>query len=320
MGSRTPKHPEDTIFDTQPPPSSEHSISDRLSQLAAAAWATEQDLPLDHARLTRIQRALRTIEECLDESGEPSAEASENEDDVRKLQISEDNEEPRDSVNPNTGREELNEIQRSLRATLQSMRLRQQEQRHLNQLSLEKLESVAQTSLVREHQVKVMAEDVQNLRIENRKIGEENDGLREQIADLESQATQKEVAVNAMSSAVAGLEGWINSSPGPALYGDSATPTRQKRGKYVVRGKGRFRGRYYIDEPETESLGVGPDGGSSSKELHDGVNAWLRGFRDVQEELQKASPGKQRRLGGAGAEIASAEDDWGDFETVSETQ
>ena len=314
MGSRTPKHLENMSSDAQPPPSSDHSVSDQLSQLAAAAWATEQELPLEGYRRSKIQKALRTIERCLDEQEDIS------EDGTEEIEVVEASSRPQ-----SPGRwgpedpEPLQVIQRNLRATVCSMRLRQQEQRHLNQVSLEKLESVAQTCFVQEAQLKDMADDVRNLRIENHKLGEMNDTLHDRVADLESQSTQKEVAVNAMSSAVAGLEGWINNSPGPNPYQESPSRSQQRRGRYIVRGKGRFRGRYYIDDHE-EAADPGHDGVSDSRELHDGVKAWLRGFRDVEEELQKVTPDKRRASESVRHKLQSAEDDWGDFETASETR
>ena len=314
MGSRTPKLTDETSLDSQPLPSSEHTISDRLSQLAAAAWATEQDLSLAHTRRRRIEKALREIEQCLDENIVSPAEPVETEHETNVSLSLSGGQELNDHLADKLDDEQLADVHRSLQETVQSMRLRQQEQRHINQLSLKKLESVAETCLVQERQLEEMIADVRHLRVENQKLGEENDVLHDRVAALESQAIQRKVAVQAMSSAVAGLEGWINSSSGPASYG--GTPTKQRRGQYVVRGRGRFRGRYYIDDAEEDRTIPGPDVVTQSRELHDGVRAWLRGFRDVEEELQKVALSKQGVVDRGGVDVVSADDDWGDFETV----
>ena len=319
MGSRTPKQPEDLSPDTQPRPSSDRSVSELLTQLAAAAWATEQELPLEGAQRRRIQKALNLIEECIDE---PKDSSTNNREESKQTEEAPGSQRPDESsgdeeAEPDPG--QLVEIHDNLRATVMSMRLRQQEQRHLNQIAVEKLESVAQTCLFQETQLKEVAEEIQALRIENHKLGEENDSLHDRVADLESQATQKEVAVNAMSSAVKGLDSWINSSPGPGPYGDTPGRPRLKRNSnYVVRGNGRFRARYYLDDPEDEAANLGLDGTSDSRELFDGVRGWLRGFRDVEEELQKAALGTPRTLENGKVDLDPMNEDWGDFETVSQ--
>jgi hypothetical protein len=309
MGSRTPKLLDEPLLDTQPPPSSDHSVSDRLNQLAAAAWATEQDLPLTGDQRKRIQDALRVIEECLGEGDNSSGEDMDDAEDIRepsRVELVEDDD----------NHEELRQIQQNLRATVESMRLRQQEQRHLNQISLQKLESVAQTCIVKERRAQELSVEVQSLRIENNHLGEENNLLRDQLVTLESQATQKDVAVNAMSSAVAGLEGWVNSSPSHHRFSDLPPQPRTKRGRYVVRGKGRFRGRHYLDEEGGEIPGTGSF--SDTREFHDGVRAWLRGFRDVEEELQRANLHSQQKMTASQREVTAAEEDWGEFEAASE--
>jgi hypothetical protein len=319
MGSRTPKLPEEMPPNMQSPRFYDPSISDRLNQLAAAAWATEQDLALGSARRTRIQKALRVIEQCLDEREEFRGEEIERIEEIKESRIQKTAESSGDAL-PELDEEQLYTIHENLRATVESMRLRQQEQRHLNQLSLRRLESVAQTCVVQQNQLKERTEEVQSLGLENRKLGEENDALQDRVADLESQATQRDVAVNAMSSAVAGLEGWINSSPATHLNGQQTGHPRQKSGRYVVRGKGRFRSRYYIDDGEDQTKTFGFGGAPDARELHDGVRAWLRGFRDVEEELQRATPSKSRTSDTLKADLASTDDEWGDFEMVSETQ
>lgn len=300
--------------------SSDHGISELLTQLAAAAWATEQEMPLEGAQRRKIQNARKLIEECIDEPEASFVKEPEELEETKDLPVSQKPDESKDDDEAESD-PGLTEIHDKLRATVRSMRLRQLEQHHLNQLSLQKLESVAQTCVVQKAQLKEMVEEVQDLRIENHKLGAENDGLRDRLADLESQATQKEVAVNAMASAVKGLEGWINSSPGPGPYGNTPSRPRLKRNSnYVVRGKGRFRARYYLDDQEEDAANLGLDGTSDSRELFDGVRGWLRGFRDVEEELQKAASGKLGTLENCKVDLDSMDEVWGDFETVSETR
>ena len=301
--------------------SSDRGISELLTQLAAAAWATEQEMPLEGPQRRNIQNARKLIEGCISEPEASFVQELEEQQETKDLPASPKHDGSKDDDEAESDPGQLVEIYDNLRATVRSMRLRQQEQHHLNQLSLQKLESVAQTCVVQEAQLQEMVEEVQDLRIENNKLGAENDGLRDRIADLESQATQKEVAVNAMSSAVKGLEGWINSSPGPGPYGDTPSRPRLKRNSsYVVRGKGRFRARYYLDDQQEDAANLGLDGTSDSRELFDGVRGWLRGFRDVEEELQRAASGAPGTVENCQFDLDAMDEVWGDFETAAETR
>jgi hypothetical protein len=313
MGSRTHKLPEDPAVEMQSPRSADPRLSDQLSQLAAAAWAAEQDRPLHGIQRRKIEEALKVIEDCLDEGAStPENNTTGTDMDDSQTNIVED--ESNLAVNPGLNIEELHIVHRSLKATVDSMRLRLQEHQHLKHLAVSKLEAVAQTNVIQKTQLDRTEQEVESLRTENQTLGDENDQLHQSLLMIESEATQKDVAVNAMSSAVAGLEGWINSSHNP--YSEQAQQLRPRRGRYVVRGKGRFRSRQYIDDPEEGSVGalngVDPD----ARELHDGVRAWLRGFRDVEEELHKASTGD--RPVSRTVDVASTNDDWGDFQAVSE--
>ncbi|RMZ77002.1 hypothetical protein DV738_g4572, partial [Chaetothyriales sp. CBS 135597] len=164
---------------------------------------------------------------------------------------------------------------------------------------------------------------------ENRKLGEENMTLRHQVDDLETQVARSQMAVDAMSSAVGGLEGWINNSPSVSRSRSIAhTPAHTPRkGRVVVRGQGRFRGRYFVDDPNGEVVLGAAETASDTRELHDGVKSWLKGFRDVEEELYRASPPRVIRSKDTRSELAAANDhdrdddqiDWGEFETVSST-
>jgi hypothetical protein len=84
--------------------------------------------------------------------------------------------------------------------------------------------------------------------------------------------------------------------------------------KVVARGRGRFRGRYYVDEPGDVASPHALDASSDSKIIHEGVNAWLRGWRDIEEELRSSTrtgslPGNDRSVDG---------NDWGEFQSASE--
>jgi hypothetical protein len=309
MGSRTPKLPEDPTAEMQSPRSADPRLSDQLSQLAAAAWAAEQERPLHGIQRRKIEEALKVIEDCLDE-GANTPEANTTETDVDESQMNNVEEESNLSENPGLSIEELHNVHRSLKATVDSMQLRLQEHQHLKHLAVSKLEAVAQTNVIQKTQLDRIEQEVESLRTENQTLGHENDQLHQRLLMVESEATQKDVAVNAMSSAVAGLEGWINSSHNS--YSEQAQQLRPRRGRYVVRGKGRFRSRQYIDDPGEGSAGADPD----ARELHDGVRAWLRGFRDVEEELHKASTGD--RPVSRSVDMTSTDDDWGDFQAVSE--
>lgn len=310
MGSTTPKLPEEPTLDTRSPRSADPRLSDQLSQLAAAAWAAEQQAPLHGIQRRKIEEALRVIEDCLEENAKESENGS-SETSVDGSQKNVVEEESRLATDPALSVEQLHNVHRSLKATVDSMRLRLHEHQHLKHLAVSKLEAVAQTNLIQETQLNRTTQEVQSLRMENQTLGHENDQLHKHLFDLESQSTQKDVAVSAMSSAVAGLEGWINNSPSPYIH----DAQRSKRGRYVVRGKGRFRGRYYIEEEDEGMPGAGSRTTPDVQEFHDGVRAWLKGFRDVEEELQKASTA-DRSLSRS-VDVASADDDWGEFQAAS---
>lgn len=210
---------------------------------------------------------------------------------------------------------ELITVRDELARTVQEMRLRHEEQRHLHQLAVQKLEAVAQRCLAQEQQVDDLLREVRELRLENHTLGHENDQLRDKLARIEEEAAHKDVAVNAMSSAVAGLEGWIESTH--ASRPQTPVPEKKpKRQRVVIRGKGRFRGRYYVDEDGDHAVAYSlADAAADSQELQEGVKAWLRGFRDVEEELrQHESPGRARSQG-ARRSHQHEEDEWGDFQS-----
>ena len=306
FGPLTPKilHPDDQLEMASQP-----TISGRLFDLAASTFAVEEDGLMSSEKQDKIWKALKLIEECIeDRDGEQKEEESQEDEDVARVI---DNEED------DLEEIRLHEIHASLAATVGSMRERQQEQRHLHQLAIQKLEAVAQTCLAQQKQLDDMNRQVQELREENQNLGGENDTLKDHVAELKSQATQKEVAVHAMSTAVTGLEGWINHSPTADPYRTQSAGQTPRRGRVVVRGQGRFRGRYFVDDPDGEVVLDGQDTVSDARDLHEGVKSWLKGFRDVEEELQRESPTRLIRSKETSSDLLSADNDWGDFETVS---
>ena len=192
------------------------------------------------------------------------------------------------------------------------MRMRQEEQRHLHQLTVERMEAVARRFIQQEKRLREFSDEIVMLKERNRNMAQENDRLNWQLSQTRTESAQKEVAVHAMSSAVAGLEGWINSSP---------TPIQPSR-RVVIRGRGRFRGCYYVDGPDGPDgppVGYGLDGATDAKALHEGVAAWLRGFRDVEEELRSSETAGDTQRKELRSAPENTEDEWGDFEAVPGT-
>ena len=285
--------------------SSEVDIAQRLNGLMSEIWAVEQDGGIQGEKRRRITHAVDEIEAALERDSRSSqgsdADSTRPQSPAVSIPV------------PSTVTEnDLEAVQASLTATVESMRMRQQEQRHLQQLTVEKLEAVAQRCIQQEGRLRKFAEEVANLQEDNQTINQENQVLHVQLHDAQSECAKREVAVNAMSSAVTGLEGYVNGTPSPA------GPTSSRR--IVTRGRGRFRGRYYADEPVETPAEDGPEATSDGKALHEGVTAWLRGFRDVEEELRTvqgpAKSGRAIQLKGA---PGVTEDDWGDFQTRTST-
>lgn len=274
-------------------------IADHLSGLVSEIWANEQDGSLRGEKRKRLNRLISEIEAVLEDDS-PSSEDSDVE-----------SEPPRRSSppveSPGASQIELEFIRTSLASTVESMRMRQQEQRHLHQLTSEKLEAVAQRCIQQEKRLGEFAEEMVRVKQENRGLSQENESLHRQLDQAYVESAKKEVAVSAMSSAVAGLEGWITGS---------ATPDRPLR-RVVTRGRGRFRGRYYVDESGEGPRGHGHDGASDAKTLHEGVTAWLRGFRDVEEELKSSERAKMSRWKESDEAGQNTADDWGDFERAA---
>lgn len=336
MDATTPAGPLDSqtrsgagYFESNSPPTSpqtDQTLSEKMRQLIAMGWNIDGDHTMAPEKKDTLKSMLKDIGAYLD--------AAPNDTELPSASIQSSTViEPDASIrHPNTSgtpidpsdlededdewidESELIAVRNELALTVQEMRLRQEEQRHLHQLTIQKLEAVAQRCLAQEQQADDLLREVRELRRENHTLGQENDQLRERLTYIEEEAAHKDVAVNAMSSAVAGLEGWIES----AHVSRPQTPVEKKpkRQKVVIRGKGRFRGRYYVDEDGDHAVAYSlADAAAGSQELQEGVKAWLRGFRDVEEELrQHESPGRSRSQG----RIRSSqhdEDEWGDFES-----
>lgn len=291
----------------RPEETTSRPLFERLTQLASLAWAAEQDERVDKMAQRMIQKQLDDIEARL--------EGEEADDETTRDEVVV---EPQPADHPTQGEPttaELRHVLSHLTSTVSSMRQRRQEQAHLHKVSMSKLEAVAQQCLLQERAMQQLNNEVRNLRDENRELGGENDVLRRRLEDLESQATQKAVAVDAMAGAVAGLEGWINTPRRDMMENDTSTTTKQTPRRVIVRGRGRFRGRYYVDDPAEDGVQLGLDGVSDARDLQEGVKAWLRGFRDVEEGLRV---GSRCNIGGSKdfLDTTSLDEDFGDFESV----
>jgi len=278
----------------------EPSLSERLEQLTTAVWEAEQDCKFSKSWTQGLHKDLNTFERHLDNETQES---------TRALDIASESPEAASAQD-----ERLREVLDHLADTISSMRLRQQEHRHLHQLSRSKLEAVAQRCLVQETQLLELKGSLEDLQHENRQLGAENETLRRRVEELEAEATRREIAVDAMTSAVAGLEGWIETA-GHGIGDHTQSPgSRRTPRRTVIRGRGRFRGKYYIDDIEGGGSRHGFDDGSDAKDLHDGVRAWLRGFRDVEEE---ARSDRTRTSKEAVEDPTVMDEEWGDFEVVT---
>ena len=247
------------------PLDTDHSLSDRMRQLAAIAWTLEQDDNMAANKRNRLHSMLQKLEGHLESASEANSAGSsagssiENEKQVQEAENGDAAapkgasqqivEEEKDNGNDDEwiDESELIAVRENLATTLRAMRMRQKEQTHLHELIVQKLEAVAQRSIAQEQQTRKLLREVRELRLENHTLGSENDQLRDKVASLEIDASRNEVAVEAMSSAVTGLEGWIESTT-PLIYEPPVREAQARRKRVVIRGKGRFRGRYYVDE------------------------------------------------------------------------
>lgn len=321
-------------FESASPPTSpqtDQTLSEKMRHLVAMGWSTEDDHTMTPEKRGALKSMLEDIGIYLDVTQnsaerpqaaahtQPSIAVEPNASSQQPSTVSAQIE-PNDLEDEDDqwiDESELIAVRNELALTVQEMRLRQEEQRHLHQLTVQKLEAVAQRCLAQEQQADDLLRELRELRLENHTLGQENDQLREKLAYIEEEAAHKEVAVNAMSSAVAGLEGWIESTH----VSRPQTPVvekKPKRQRVVIRGKGRFRGRYYVDEDGDHAIAYSlADAAAESHELQEGVKAWLRGFRDVEEELrQHESPGRARSQGRFRSSQHDEDmSDWGDFQS-----
>ena len=291
-------------------------LFERLNQLAAAAWDAEQDGRLQESDVKTLHRQLGGIESHINGTG-PDTKGVEEQELARKegtktptLNVSE-------SSMPATYLESLpSSILADLTSAAASLRLRHTEHRHLLQLSTTRLEAVAQRCLAQERAIKDLTTQLRKVQNENNVLGKEHEDSEVEIQTLQAEVSSKDVAMEAMAGAVSGLEGWIESTlpPSSSAAFEHDTPQRGKR-REVIRGRGRFRGRYYIDEHSPS----GQDVETEVRDLHDGLKAWLRGFRDVEEGLRargRIAKGRQMDLRGS-LEGEVVEDEWGDFESAA---
>lgn len=272
-------------------------ITNRLNGLVSEIWAFEQDGTLHVKKKRRIEKAIDLIEAALIEDDvQLPIESHANADNTDEIPL---------ESRPNVEKE-LEMVRRSLASTVESMRMRQIEQRHLQQLAMEKVDAITQQCLRQVKRMHEYSDEIVRLKEQNTNLAQENDRLQARIELTVSESVKRDTAVNAMSSAVAGLEGWINNTPSP----------NYSQRKVVTRGKGRFRGRYYVDDPDEIESGHHSLETSEIK-VREGVNSWLRGFRDIEDELRSSAggtpPASRKNFGVA---QKGDEEEWGDFESA----
>ena len=297
---------------TTPWPSS--SLSERLEQLATVAWAAEQDDQLKdvvtkelHSRLDGFELSLATGDTII--SGATASLDLPTTNTIDGVSASEQG--PTSAA--------LEELLSHLSTTVSSLRLRLHEHRHLHEVVTDKLEAAAQHSLIQERAIRDLSREIENLSQENNALGSENDGLRNQVDVLKSKTVENRVAMEAMTGAVAGLAGWIErSSPSHARHGLVSS----NNARDDIRGRGSFRGRYPVDGFGRGQPVHGLDGvlDTDVLDLHEGVKAWLRGFRDVEEGLRARGREHRSDFSLKASELeevrtAGTEDEWGDFES-----
>ncbi len=195
------------------------------------------------------------------------------------------------------------ELVSHLTTTVSSLRLRHREQAHLQSLFTSKLEALAQKSLAQEAAIRSLTAELQSVRESNAQLGcenallaHENNELRVSMQNLQGEVVERERAVEAMTGAVRGLEGWIesaNNSPRSSSNGHLLRNNARhgRTGTGNIRGKGRFRGRYDHDGDESGGLGLDGTADVDTVEIQEGVMAWVRGFKDVEEGLKEGRQG-----------------------------
>lgn len=310
-------------------------------QFETDAFESETVTPLDDMS-EWLDNEDELLEHAIGTSGDPSDEIVSLMDPSSQVKTRELS--PESEAGTECGFEHDPELVSHFTTTVSSLRLRHQEQMHLQSLFTSKLEALAQRSLEHEATIWSLTTELQSLRSSNTQLSSENttlvcenNNLRASMQDLKGEVVERETAMEAMTGAVRGLEGWIesaNHSPRSSSQRHSQQDKMRHRrgGRGAVRGQGRFRGRYYADEEE-ESLNTnGGLGGNKSTEIEpveiqEGVMAWVRGFRDVEEVLKVRSEidGKETRTrqvngrtpGHQSNDTTDAfDEDFGDFETA----
>ena len=282
-------------------PSTSSHLFERLTRLAATTWAAEEGGQLHHSTVSTLHACLDRFETHIEGVGEEVSEpeASLNRANSEKPQA----QKPLEEVSQ--------EILTHLTTTVSSLRLRHQEHRHLLELSTSRLKTVAQRCLAQERAIQSLTDELRASRNENIVLGRENDGLHTEVEELKSRNTEKDVAMEAMTGAVLGLEGWVENISPPAIRNADDPNLRRGRRREGFRGRGRFRGKYYLDEPGYHGLPLVSE--NDIREMHEGVKAWLRGFRDIEE-------GSKARGTEQGFERPRKSEDiheeWGDFESA----
>ena len=285
-------------------------LFERLTQLAAAAWDAEQDGQLRDSTVEALHKQLDKFETYIQNREAQPAEVPPASEEVRRQTPSSRDHSTSNALDSATAVSQ--EVLDSLTSTISSLRLRHAEHRHLLQLSTSHLETISQRCLAQQRTIEALALELQALRDSHTALQEQNEELDLEVQDLRAENTSKDVAMEAMAGAVSGLEGWIEntlSPPKSQLQPHTSDSARRKRQREVIRGRGRFRGRYYVEESDDEHT---PE--MDVQDVHDGVKAWLRGFRDVEEGLKET--GRDRRTAGR-KEIGMVDDDWGDFESAA---
>ena len=223
----------------------DQTLSNKMRQLAAVAWAMEQDEDMTEAKRERLHSMLSGLELFLEASSPTKFQ------EVVKLeqaQTAQDDPEQADAVIDDSEDVEVDEdsdewvdeseliaVRESLAATVASMRHRQEEQRHLHELTVQKLEAVAQRCLLQEQQAEDLLRDMRQIRKDNDHLQTENDNLRDRISNLQADASRNEFAVEAMSSAVTGLEGWIETATHNLLHHFQNINPRGRKLSFVAR-------------------------------------------------------------------------------------
>ncbi|KAL9105671.1 MAG: hypothetical protein Q9227_009189 [Pyrenula ochraceoflavens] len=328
----------DSPFSDEKDAKSRVSLSTRLEFLSRLALTEQRVLPDEsvqilHRHLDKIQHGL--VEPAdLDSSGDYAQP-------VAALR-------PKKTVDIETLRavqasqEEICAITKRLNTQIH---LRQEESAHVYGLFTTKLEALAQKCISLQASLEPVTAQLRQARqilqakedeIDNLVI--DNNTLELEAQRLRDEAAEKELVMRAMGAAVGGLEGWVenlqdrrgqpgNVTPltprkgGVNIISRSAagsTPKPGKRQREVLRGKGRFRGKYIIEEDDptspinspsdsrtpTSSGRYGLDGtidrvsdnsgvvqeNAPETEIVEGLRAWIKGFRDVEEGLRRTSP------------------------------